>query len=212
MEWDEIRSVQLDLFRDAILAPLQRYEGFVKRKIIEARAVLRCEGFEIIERAFLIKYRRITFQREGRVEDASAPAGGFLVADGKGRRICTKEEFRRTGRRGPSQGEPMRLSFDDRQAIEMGPDTAVEHSVTIDRHMVRRDGGSQIRAAGLHECNSVGGRDVFKNHLEGRKVGNQLCKCAFDEDGLPVKNIDIAVRDLAMQQQGHADPLHDLKH
>ena len=38
VERHEIRSVQLDFFRDAILAPLQRYKGFVKRKIIEARA------------------------------------------------------------------------------------------------------------------------------------------------------------------------------
>ena len=212
MEWDEIRSVELDLFRDEILAPLQGYEGFVKRKIIEARAVLRCEGFEMIERAFFIKYRRIAFQREGRVENAGAPAGGLLVADIMRRGICTKEEFRRTGRRGLSQGDPMRLSFDDRQAIEMRPDSAVEHGVAIDRQMVRRDGSRQIRAAGLHECNSVGGRDVFKHHLEGRKVRNQLCKYAFDEDGLPVEDIDLAVRDLAMKQQGHADPLHDLKH
>ena len=39
--------------------------------------------------------------------------------------------------------------------------------------MKRRDRGGEIGAAAFNERNRIGGGDVFKDNLEGRKVGQQ---------------------------------------
>ena len=53
--------------------------------------------------------------------------------------------------------------------------------------------------------------DVFENDLERREIRRQPREDAFDEHGLPVKDIHMPVRDLAVDEERHADPLHDLK-
>ena len=59
---------------------LQHDLALVERQAVEARPVLRREGLEPVERAFLLEHRRIGFERERRVEDAGAAAGRLLRA------------------------------------------------------------------------------------------------------------------------------------
>ena len=94
----------------------------------------------------------------------------------------------------------------------MRTDAALEHRVAIDRQMVGRDGRRQIWPAGLDERHRFGRGDMFEHHFERRKIGDQLAKNTLNKDSLSVKYVDMALGNLAMDQQRHADPLHRLKH
>ena len=85
MKWHKTRSLKLDHSRNEILAPLQHDPPFIEWLTVKARAILRCKGFQMLEGAFFIEHAGVTFQREGRVENPGAAAGGFLGADGVGR-------------------------------------------------------------------------------------------------------------------------------
>ena len=94
----------------------------------------------------------------------------------------------------------------------MGADSALKHRVAVNTEVMGCDGRRKIWATGFNERHGVGRRDVFENHLERGKIRDQLRKDAVDEDSLTVKDVDMAIRHLTMDQQRHADPLHDLKH
>ena len=70
MEWDEA----VDYVGNFNFGFFQRHRTFVQRQSVEAGAIHGREGFETIERAFLLEYCRIAFERERRVENAGAAA------------------------------------------------------------------------------------------------------------------------------------------
>ena len=60
------------------LLSFQHNLPFIQRKAVKTRPVFRGERLERVEGAFLFKDRSVAFERERRVENAGAAAGGFL--------------------------------------------------------------------------------------------------------------------------------------
>ena len=90
MERNELRSVQPDPVLDPILALLQLNETFVEWKTVEARSILRCEGFEIAKRAFLVEYNRVASSAKGALKMPAQPQ-----ADSLSRTACGAESVPR---------------------------------------------------------------------------------------------------------------------
>ena len=53
---------------------------------------------------------------------------------------------------------------------------------------------------------------MLEHNLQLGMAVPQWCQMAFDEHRLSVEDIDLAVRDFTMDQQGHADPGHRFQH
>ncbi len=72
--------------------------------------------------------------------------------------------------------------------------------------------GSSDAVSGLrHKFDCISGGDVFKDHAESGKVRYQFTQVSIDKYFFPVEDINIAIRDLAMYQQGEVVLLHSLK-
>ena len=77
--------------------------------------------------------------------------------------------------------------------------------------MVRRDRRRDVRARGLDEGHRLGRGDMLEDDPELRKVAGEAAQNAVDIDGFAIEDVDLRVRDFAMDQQRHADPLHRLQ-
>ena len=125
--------------------------------------------------------------------------------------VGAEEEPVRTRGRRPAQGEAVHFPLGHRQTVEMRADPALEHGVAVEVEVVRRDRRGDIRPGGLDEGHGIGGGDVLEHHLQGREIGDDPGQDAVDEHRLAVEDVDMGVRHLAMDQQRHADLLHDLE-
>ncbi len=95
------------------------------------------KALQPVERARRVEHGGIAFQREGRVEDAGAAAGGLLGIDRVRRRVGAEEEFGIARRRRGDQRLPVALALEDRQAIEVRPDAPGEQRVAAEVEVVR---------------------------------------------------------------------------
>ena len=77
--------------------------------------------------------------------------------------------------------------------------------------MMCRHGGSDAVSGLRYEFDCIGGGDVFKDHPESGKVRYEFTQVSIDKYFLLVEDINIAIRDLAMYQQGEVVLLHSLK-
>src|SRR5258708_22670016 len=120
---DPLRSVQrLGLQGDAL---------FVGRQAVEAGAVQRGEGFELVERVLLHEDLGIDLHSHRRIEDAGAAAGAFLGIGGMRRGVGAEKERRIARGRGTPERETMLLALGNRQAIEVWADAALEDRIAI---------------------------------------------------------------------------------
>src|SRR3954451_5148806 len=134
------RHHPLDLIRHRRLPAFQGYHLLVERKAVEARAIDRGEGLELIERIFFLEDRRIAFEGKRRVEDACAAARTLLGVALMRRAVRPEEDPRMPGRRKSAHREPVLLAFRNRQAVGMGPEATREHGIAVDYEMLGRDG------------------------------------------------------------------------
>ena len=107
----------VELFGNAGFAAFERRRAFIERQAVEAGAVLGCEGFEPLERTFLVEYRSVAFKRERGVENAGAAAGRFLRRARMRRAVGAEEELGRARGRRLADRQPVLLALGDRQAI-----------------------------------------------------------------------------------------------
>ena len=94
----------------------------------------------------------------------------------------------------------MPLALGHRQAIEMGPDAAFEHRVTVYAQVMWRDRSSDIWTVALNESDSLGRGDVFEHGLKRWEVGDYLREHALDENRLAIEDINGEVSDLPVDQ------------
>ena len=123
--------------RDLSLRPFQRDRTLVERQAVETGAVLGGEGFEAVESAFFIEERRIAFEREGRVEDAGAAAGGFLRVPRVRRAVGAEENVRRARDCRPPDRDAVLLPLGDGQAISVRANAALEDRVAREENCCR---------------------------------------------------------------------------
>jgi len=97
-----------------------------------------------------------------------------------------KESIAATGRRF-DEGLAVLFTFQNRQAIVMGANATREDRVAVVQQVMRRDGGSRLRASAFDIlCRFLGG-DVLKHNFEFGKIPTQRDELAVDENGLSVK-------------------------
>ncbi len=71
---------------------------------------------------------------------------------------------------------------------------------------------ANVRRGGGHELRCLAGGDVLQHHPEPWQALQQGRQDALDEHRLPIEHVHARVRDLAVQQQGHACLLHGLQY
>src|SRR5438270_4871640 len=120
------RNNALDFLRDDDVSSLQSDGFFADGEIVEARAVDRSKGFELVERVLLLEHRRIALDREGRVEDASTAAGAFLGVARVRRAVSAEEYVGPPGDCRLPHRQPVLLALGNRQAVSVGPEAAGE--------------------------------------------------------------------------------------
>ena len=156
------------------------------------------EGFETIQRIGLLKHFCIQFNRRVRGVDAGVPACGFLISARMRRAVgAEKKLFVATGG-GLDQREPMRFALQDRPAVMMWSQSAVEERVAIEQQMMSRDCAADQRRCVAHELHGVPCRDVFDDHAQAGKPSDDGSELAVKEDGLTIKHVDAGIGSLGM--------------
>ena len=74
--------------------------------------------------------------------------------------------------------------------------------------VVRGDGGGRVAVGLGHVVGGVFGGDVLEDDLQFREVAAQRDELLLDEDGLAVKQVDVAAGHFAVHQEQHARLLH----
>ena len=77
--------------------------------------------------------------------------------------------------------------------------------------MVRGDGRRNMTGTIHDEIDAVRGRDVLQNDFKLGIVSQHRAQCPLEEYGLTVKNIDRRIHDFPVNQQRHANALHDFQ-
>jgi hypothetical protein len=180
----------------------------VHRHAIERGAMARGKPLELIQRSFVIEHLCITLDGIGRVEDASAAAGGLLALAGVGSGIRAEEKACVTTGGSPAQGQTMPFPFNHREAVEVAAQSIEEHRVAIDLQVVRCDCGREIAICGTDEVNRLFCCDVFENDAQLGMTFLQRSEMTLNEDRFTIENIHIGIGHLPMDQQGHADTRH----
>ena len=106
----------------------------------------------------------------------------------------------------------MALPLGHWQAIEIAAQTALEHGIAVDMQMVGRDGCRHQRITIGHKLGSLLGGDVLKHHAQLGELAAQRDQMPLDEHRLSIKDVDVGIGDLTMNQQRHINGLHPLQH
>ena len=106
----------------------------------------------------------------------------------------------------------MDLALEDRRAVVVRIDAALEQRVAIEQQVMGGDRGRGPVCGLADEVDRVARGDVFEDHAQAGKTLTQGQQIALDEDALAVEDVDRRVGDLAMQQQRNIVLLHRLDH
>ena len=106
----------------------------------------------------------------------------------------------------------MALPLGHRQAIEIAAQTALKHGVAVDVQVVGRDGCRHQWIAISHKLGGLLGGDVLQHHPQLGELAAQRDQMPLDEHRFSIKDVDVGIGDLAVDQQGHIDGLHPLEH
>ena len=151
-------------------------------------------------------------QRGGADKDAGATACGFLGAGKVRRRVGADEEAAVARCHRLAQRQTMVLALGDRQAIEMRPQPALKDRGPVDDEMMRRNRSRDAGRMRAYDLDRFPGRDVLDDDLQAGVIPQQRQQALFHEHGLAVEHVDGRIGRLAVDQHGHADPLHPLEH
>ena len=94
----------------------------------------------------------------------------------------------------------------------MRTNAADQHVVAVVQQVVRGDGGADVGACRLDELHGVTGGDVLEHHFQGWEARGDATQLLVDEVFLTIEDIDLAARDLAVDQQRQADLRHGFQH
>src|SRR4051812_23123106 len=112
------------------------------------------------------------------------------------------------GRCGGNDRQAISLAFEHWQTVQMGADPSHKQRVTIKKQMLRRDRSSNIGRSFADEFGGLNSGYMLERKLQAGEVVHDLLQLTADKHALTVKNIDIGVRDLAMNQKGKGVSLH----
>src|SRR5690554_4212258 len=213
LERDDGAIRQWKLLRHGPGLPHQGNGIGVAWQAVEVRAVEAGKGFQFVQNAQFLK--DVCVQADGAVGRVAtgAAAGGFLFVPGVGRRIGTQEEARIAAGNRLAQGQLMLVAFQDRQAIQVGTDTAHQHVVAVVHQVLGRQGGGQVAAGvGAHKLGGVRRGDVLQDHFQGREGLDGWAQDPFQKHFFPVEDINVGIRDFAVNQKQHAALSHGFKH
>ena len=167
---------------------------------------------EPVERTLILKYLCKAGQRVWRRVDTGATAGGKLGAVEMGCAVGTEKEGRVTGHRSGHQSAAMRLALDNGKAVIMRPDSPRQNVIAIDEQMVGRERSCDRRAAAPHIINPVGCCHMFHDNTKFRQTPPQRIEHPLDENRLTIEDVDLGIRDLAMNAERDARVRHGFKH
>ena len=105
----------------------------------------------------------------------------------------------------------MFLALENRQAIHVRPEAAVEKRIPVVEKMLGRDRRTKARPMRPHHFNAVCGGDVLQNHLESRYALQERQQDRINKCLLAIKHIDFRTWKLAMHEKRHSAFRHHLK-
>ena len=106
----------------------------------------------------------------------------------------------------------MAFPLGHRQAVEVRPQPPLKHRVAVDVQVVGGDRGGQVGRGAAHEVGGIGRGDVLQHHLQARVATQKGLQVPLDEHRLAIKDVDLRVGDLAVDEQGQTDPLQRFEH
>ena len=90
----------------------------------------------------------------------------------------------------------------------MRPDPTDQDRVAVDVKMLRRDRGSNVITATVHEIDGLPRGDMFEDHAQlGQALGQRL-EHALDKHRLAIEDVDIRAGHLAVDAKRHTDLGH----
>ena len=78
--------------------------------------------------------------------------------------------------------------------------------------MMRRDRSRDAGRVRADDLDRFPGRDMLDDHLQAGMVPQQRQQALLHEHGFAIEHVDGRIGRLAVDQHGHADPLHPLEH
>ena len=131
---------------------------------------------------------------------------------GMGSGIRAEESAVKTAGNQFAQRLLVNIAFQDRQTIKVGTHAANQHMVAVEHQVLRGDGGRQQLVTVAYVFSGIFGRDVFEDHLQAGQALTQRLHDRFNKACFPVKNIDIRMGDLTVNQQRHPQLFHAFQH